>query len=243
MVDGRLGSWSERQGARSLQPRRASQRWRPRGGVVSPRCARRPLRRPQRAGWRRESDRSSRPCPCPQACSRRAGRPRPESRECRRAGAGRPRRRGAGPRCRRAGDSAAGPLRPRARHRLRRERRAPTPSGPGWAASRPLASTGGRWACTATSPSRSGAAARFSSQPVCACSAGTARPLPRPALGAAAVVVTAPQAIVDANHVVSRPQVAIRIQAGRCTVLGNVTTDPILLNGALLGLPWNTLNA
>jgi hypothetical protein len=35
----------------------------------------------------------------------------------------------------------------------------------------------------------------------------------------------------------------MRIQTGPCTVLGNVTTGPIELNGAVLGPPWDALNA
>jgi hypothetical protein len=62
--------------------------------------------------------------------------------------------------------------------------------------------------------------------------------------GVAAVVVTARHVVADANHVVVfRRQTAIRIQAGPCTVLGNVTTGPIELNGAVLGPPWDALNA
>ncbi len=61
---------------------------------------------------------------------------------------------------------------------------------------------------------------------------------------AAAVVLTARHVIADANHVVVfRQQIAIRIHAGPCTVLGNITTGPIEFNGALLGPPWDALNA
>ena len=62
--------------------------------------------------------------------------------------------------------------------------------------------------------------------------------------GAAAVLLTAGQVIANANQVeVLRQQPAIKIQAGPCTVLGNVTTGPIVLNGAMLGPPWDSLNA
>jgi len=61
---------------------------------------------------------------------------------------------------------------------------------------------------------------------------------------AAAVVLTGRHVIADANHVVAaRRRVAMRIQAGPCTVLGNVTRGPIELNGAVLGPPWDALNA
>ena len=60
----------------------------------------------------------------------------------------------------------------------------------------------------------------------------------------AAVQLFAGSAIVDANHVVTRrPQPAIRITANPCTVLGNVTSGLIELNGAVLGAPWAPLNA
>jgi hypothetical protein len=60
----------------------------------------------------------------------------------------------------------------------------------------------------------------------------------------AAVVLTAGQVIANANQVVVyRRQIAIKIQAGPCTVLGNVTTGPIILNNATLGPPWDVLNA
>jgi hypothetical protein len=60
----------------------------------------------------------------------------------------------------------------------------------------------------------------------------------------AAVLLTARHVIADANHVVVfRRQIAIRIHAGPCTVLGNITTGPIDFNGALLGPPWDALNA
>jgi hypothetical protein len=60
----------------------------------------------------------------------------------------------------------------------------------------------------------------------------------------AAVLLTARHVIADANHVVVfRRQIAIRIHAGPCTVLGNITTGPIEFNGALLGPPWDALNA
>jgi hypothetical protein len=60
----------------------------------------------------------------------------------------------------------------------------------------------------------------------------------------AAVQLRAGSAIVDANHVVTRrQQPAIRIIANPCTVLGNVTSGLIELNGAVLGAPWAPLNA
>ena len=60
----------------------------------------------------------------------------------------------------------------------------------------------------------------------------------------AAVLLTARHVIADANHVVvSRRQIAIKIQAGPCTVLGNITTGPIEFNGAPLVPPWSGLNA
>jgi hypothetical protein len=59
-----------------------------------------------------------------------------------------------------------------------------------------------------------------------------------------AVQVRARSAVVGANHVtVTRRQLAIAIDAGPCTVLGNVTNGPIELNGAALGPPWDALNA
>jgi hypothetical protein len=62
--------------------------------------------------------------------------------------------------------------------------------------------------------------------------------------GAAAVLLTGRHVVANANHVVVAPrQIAIRIHAGPCTVLGNVTTGPIELNGAALGPPWDALNA
>jgi hypothetical protein len=62
--------------------------------------------------------------------------------------------------------------------------------------------------------------------------------------GVAAVVVTARHVVADANHVVVfRRQTAIRNHAGPGTVLGNVTPGPLELNGAVLGPPWDALNA
>jgi hypothetical protein len=61
---------------------------------------------------------------------------------------------------------------------------------------------------------------------------------------AAAVQLRTRSAVVNANHVLTRRrQPAMRISAGPCTVLGNVTSGPIELNGAALPAPWAALNA
>jgi hypothetical protein len=60
----------------------------------------------------------------------------------------------------------------------------------------------------------------------------------------AAVQVRARSAVVNANHVLtSRRQPAMQLVAGPCTVLGNLTSGPIELNGADLAAPWDALNA
>jgi len=60
----------------------------------------------------------------------------------------------------------------------------------------------------------------------------------------AAVRLRADSVIVDANHVVTRrKRPAITIAAvSKVTVIGNVTTSPIELNGGPLPTPWDVLN-
>lgn len=60
----------------------------------------------------------------------------------------------------------------------------------------------------------------------------------------AAVRVKAESAAVSANHVLTRrEQPSISVDAGPVTVLGNITSSPILLNGGTLPAPWAALNA
>lgn len=61
--------------------------------------------------------------------------------------------------------------------------------------------------------------------------------------GFAAVQLRARSAAVTSNHVVTRRgHGSIEILAGPCTVVGNVTSTPIELNGAALPPPWDVLN-
>jgi hypothetical protein len=60
----------------------------------------------------------------------------------------------------------------------------------------------------------------------------------------AAVQLSARSSVVNANHVVGRRGLpSIRLTTGPFTVLGNVTSGPIELNGAALPPPWDALNA